>query len=495
MKQALTILTFLACLSVGWTFRPDAMNRATDRPNIVFIVADDLSPTLGCYKDSTVPTPTIDRLAKQGVLFENAFCTSPSCSPSRASMLTSRYPHQLAEGTNLWGTLPSRYANFVNLLETAGYRVGLTGKGWGPGDYTVGGYTRNPAGPSFKSFGEFIENQSGNRDDGLRDGGQRPFFFWLGSQDPHRPYETGLKGSMNLRPQHLKVPANLPDTPEVRDDLLDYYAEVARFEQTVANVVETLEAAGQLQNTLIIVTSDNGMPFPRAKANLYDAGTHIPLIVYGRSGTGAPAVAGNFIGGKRIASPVSLIDLAPTLLEAAGLPKAEGMEGQSLTRFVTGKKVADQPVFVERERHAQVRAGSLGYPARAIRTTQFLYIQNLKPDRWPAGDPKEFMAVGSYGDIDNGPAKRYLIEHRDQYRSLADGAVAKRPAEELYDLRKGPNQQTNVAEQPLNRVTIAKLRQQLQTWRERTNDPRLSSAGDVIDTYPYYGNKAAKEPK
>ncbi|MBC8152012.1 MAG: sulfatase [Bacteroidetes bacterium] len=490
MKQVLIVLAFLACLSVGWTFRPYTANRATgtpvrDRPNIVFIVADDLSPTLGCYGDSTAPTPTIDRLAKQGVLFENAFCTSPSCSPSRASMLTSRHPHQLTEGTNLWGTLPGRYANFASLLETAGYRVGLMGKGWGPGDHTVGGYTRNPAGPSFKSFGEFMENQSGNRS----------FFFWLGSQDPHRPYETGLKGSMKLRLQHLKVPAHLPDTPEVRDDLLDYYAEVARFEQTVANVVEILKTSGQLQNTLIIVTSDNGMPFPRAKANLYDAGTHIPLVMYRRSRTGAPAVAGSFTGGKRIATPVSLIDLAPTLLEAAGLSNADGMEGQSLTRYVTGKKTADQPVFVERERHAQVRAGSLGYPARAIRTTQFLYIQNLKPDRWPAGDPKEFMAVGSYGDIDNGPAKRYLIEHREQYRSLADQAIAKRPAEELYDLRKDPNQQRNIAEQPANRATIAKLRQQLQAWRQRTNDPRLSSAGDVIDTYPYYGNKAAKEPK
>ncbi len=205
--------------------------------------------------------------------------------------------------------------------------------------------------------------------------------------------------------------------------------------------------------------------------------------------------AGKFMGGKRVGTPVSLVDLAPTLLEAAGLSKASGMEGQSLARYVTGKKVADQAVFVERERHAQVRAGSLSYPMRAIRTTQFLYIQNLKPDRWPAGDPKEFMAVGSYGDIDNGPAKRYLIEHRNEYRSLADQAIAKRPAEELYDLRKDPTQQTNVAEQSSNRATIANLRQRLQAWRQRTNDPRLTGAGDLIDAYPYYGNKVAKEPK
>lgn len=485
MKLPLTLLTLVVCLTAGWRVRPSAT-----KTNIVFVVADDLSPTLGCYQSagagdraaepSTAPTPTIDRLAKQGVLFEQAFCTSPSCSPSRASMLTGRYPHQLAEGTNLWGTLPDRYPNVVNLLEKAGYNVGLTGKGWGPGDYTVGGYTRNPAGPSFKSFGDFMENQTATT----------PFFFWLGLQDPHRPYQADLKQTLagtasRLRPQSLNVPVYLPDTPEVRDDLLDYYAEVARVDQAVAGVIETLEKAGQLQNTLIVVTSDNGMPFPRAKANLYDAGTRIPLIIYGR----------NFTGGRRIAAPVSLIDLAPTLLDVAGITKADGMEGQSLTRFLRDKHTADEPVFVERERHAQVRAGNLGYPARAIRTRQFLYIQNLKPDRWPAGDPREVMAVGSYGDIDNGPAKRFLIEHQDQYRSLADGAMAKRPAEELYDLREDPNQQTNIAQQPSNRATIARLRQQLQAWRQRTSDPRLSSAGDLIDTYPYYGNKAAKEPK
>lgn len=486
MKQLVSVLIMLVCLTVGWTFRPQATP-----PNIVFIVADDLSPTLGCYGDSVAPTPTIDRLARQGVLFENAFCASPSCSPSRASMLTGRYPHQLAEGTNLWGTLPVRYPNVVNLLERAGYRVGLQGKGWGPGDHTVGGYSRNPAGPLFDSFTAFMDStQTSARIGGDGVNGRQPFFFWLGSQDPHRPYQADLKKSMRLRPQQLKVPANLPDTPEARDDLLDYYAEVARFEQTVANVVKTLEKAGQLQNTLIIVTGDNGMPFPRAKANLYDAGTRIPLIVSG----------GKFTSGKRISTAVSLIDLTPTLLEWAGLPKADGMEGQSLVRFMTKKKPVDQPVFVERERHAQVRAGNLGYPARAIRTAQFLYIQNLKPDRWPAGDPKESgvafdMAVGAYGDIDNGPAKRYLLEHRDQYRSLADGAVAKRPADELYDLRKDPNQQTNVADNPTYRTTRETLNRQLLAWRQRTSDPRLTSAGDVIDTYPYYGNKAAKEPK
>ena len=474
MKYLFAFLAIGIYLLVGW-IPPQATPK-----NIVLIVADDLSPTLGCYGDSVAPTPTIDRLARQGFLFENAFCTAPSCSPSRASMLTGRYPHQLAEGTNLWGTLPSRFPNFVNLLERAGYRVGLTGKGWGPGNHEAGGYSRNPAGPPFKSFTEFMTGGSAGQ----------PFFFWLGPSDPHRPYESDLKETIGLRPQYLKVPANLPDTPEVRDDLLDYYAEVARVEQTVAGVIQTLEQAGQLQNTLIIVTADNGMPFPRAKANLYDAGSRIPLIV-----CSPQAGAGQFTGGQRIAAPVSLIDLAPTLLEAAGLAKAEGMEGASLARFTGQNAPRETTVFVERERHAQVRQGNLGYPTRAIRTPQHLYIRNLRPDRWPAGDPKEVMAVGSYGDIDNGPAKRYLIEHQAGHRSLADQAIAKRPAEELYDLRKDPNQQRNVAGDPAYRRTQSKLKRQLQAWRERTKDPRLSRAGEVIDAYSYYGFKAVKEPK
>lgn len=475
MKQILLLLLLISCFAVSWTVRPSAT-----RKNIVFIVADDLSPTLGCFGDSVAPTPTIDRLARQGVLFENAFCTAPSCSPSRASMLTGRYPHQLAEGTNLWGTLPNRYPNYVDLLEAAGYRVGLTGKGWGPGDHTHGGYTRNPAGPSFQSFTDFINGQSN----------EKPFCFWLGPTDPHRPYQAELKKSITLRTQHLNVPVDLPDTPEIRDDLLDYYAEVARFDQAVANVVETLEKAGLLQNTLIVVTGDNGMPFPRAKANLYDAGSRVPLILLG----------GGYSGGKRIASPVSLVDLAPTFLEWAGLPKADGMEGRSLARFTSGKPPAVVPVFIERERHAQVRAGNVGYPARAIRTTQFLYIQNLKPDRWPAGDPDKGGAerpgyLGPFGDIDGGPSKAFLLAHRSEYPRLTDLATAKRPADELYNLRKDPNQQHNVVELPSNQAALANLRQQLQGWRQRTNDPRLTPKGDLIETYPYYGNKAAKEPK
>ena len=243
--------------------------------------------------------------------------------------------------------------------------------------------------------------------------------------------------------------------------------------------MRTLEQTGTLANTLIVVSGDNGLPFPRAKANLYDAGTRIPLIVYG----------GTFRGGKRISNPVNLIDLAATFIEAAGLSQPAGIEGRSLTRFTTNKLPAPGPVFLERERHADVREGNVGYPARAIRTPDFLYIQNLKPDRWPAGDPtlvRSTAVPGGYGDIDNGPSKSFLIDHRTTYPALADAAIAKRPAYELYDLKKDPDQLRNVANEPAYQQIKNTLQTQLLAWRKQTNDPRLTAQGDAIDAYPYY---------
>jgi N-sulfoglucosamine sulfohydrolase len=475
MKKILFALLILALGSLSLTHQP-----APKRPNIVMVIADDLSPTLGCYGDSVAPTPTIDRLARQGVLFEQAFCAAPSCSPSRAAILTGQHPHQLAEGTNLWGTLPSRYANVVNLLEAANYRVGLQGKGWGPGKFEPGGYTRNPAGPKKGTFEEFLAQQPAS---------EQPFFFWIGPSDPHRPYDTNLKKTIGLRPQYLKVPAFLPDAPEVREDLLDYYAEAANVEKRVAEVMEALTKAGQAENTVVVITSDNGMPFPRAKANLYDVGTRIPLIIYDpRTASGKTG----FAGGRRVAAPVSLVDLAPTWLELAGLPKNSEMVGQSLSRFNTGRAVPPQPVFVERERHGQSRAGDLGYPARGIRTADFLYIQNLKSDRWPGGDPQNEKATRAYGDIDEGLAKTYLLSHQQQHQVLADGAFAKRPAEELYDLRQDPNQYSNVASKKEYLAVREQLKKQLAAWQTQTKDPRLTPDGERIDTYLYYGERAQK---
>src|SRR6185436_9452815 len=332
-------------------------------------------------------------------------------------LLTGRAVHQLEEGGNLHGFLPTKFDTYPDLLEKAGYFVGHTRKGWGPGNFQAGGRERNPAGPQFRGFDEFFKQVPQGK----------PFCFWFGSNDPHRPYDKDAGVQAGLKPEQVVVPPNLPDTPEVRRDLLDYYYEVERLDRDLGAVLKTLEAAGQLDNTLIVVTSDNGMPFPRAKANLYNFGTHELMAVRWPGKAKAGQVRDEF---------VVLTDLAPTFLEAAGLKPLAAMTGRSILPLCTGNAARDRAqVFLERERHANVRRGDLSYPARAVRTREFLYIRNLRPERWPAGDPEMYFSVGPFGDIDGGPSKDLLLAKR------ADAALAryfklacdKRPAEELYD--------------------------------------------------------------
>ncbi len=456
-------------------FSGKQVSQSPSRTNVLVIVADDWSQHAGVYGDKVVPTPAIDQLAREGVFFENAFCAAPSCSPSRAAMLTGRYPHQLEEGGNLWGTLPAAYPNYTVLLEKNGYRIGLQGKGWGPGDYTVGGYAQNPAGPAFDSFQTFLAELPQ----------ETPFCFWIGSSDPHRPYSPELKKSAGLNEAALQVPAYLPDTPETRTDLLDYYAEVRQFDQTVGNAIQLLEQKGLLENTLIIVTGDNGMPFPRAKANLYDAGTKVPLVL--RWGNQLPK-------GRRYPELVSLVDMAPTILEAAKVAVPKEMTGKSLLPLLTKNQSRGRynAVFTERERHANIRKNNLGYPGRAIRTNRYLYIQNLEPGRWPAGDPDILIAPGPFGDIDNGSTKEQLVKGRDNpaIKQLVHWSLEKRPAEELYDLMKDSLQLHNLADDPKYAAAKKQLQSQLLQWRKQTGDPYLEGKGYLFDQYKYYGKKA-----
>jgi N-sulfoglucosamine sulfohydrolase len=444
-------------------------------PNILLVIADDWSfPHAGIYGDRVVRTPHFDRLAREGALFEHAYVASPSCTPSRAALLTGRVVHQLAEGGSLWSSLPAKFDVYPELLEAQGYRIGQTRKGWGPGNVEAGGRKRNPAGPSFKSFGEFLRDQPADQ----------PFCFWFGSQDPHRDYVKGSGRAVGMRPELVQVPDSLPDTLEVREDLLDYYFEVERLDREVGELLTLLEEAGQLDQTLIIMTSDNGMPFPRAKANLYDAGTRVPLALRWPVRIRAGQVHQAF---------VSLTDLAPTLLEAAGQPPLREMTGRSLWPLLEGRgEEGRDAVFLERERHANVRRGDLSYPMRAVRTAEFLYIRNLRPDRWPAGDPEKYHSVGPYGDIDGGPSKEQLLRGRNDSRLARyfELAASKRPAEELYDLRRDPGQVRNVATQARYRIIRRRLRARLDRWMSETADPRATVDDDRYDQYPYYGPPA-----
>jgi N-sulfoglucosamine sulfohydrolase len=462
MKILKALLVLLLCSTACVTAHADG------RPNILFCIADDWSyGHAGAYGDKVVRTPTFDRVAREGALFNRAFCSSPSCTPSRGAILTGQAFCRLEEGGNLWSTLPAKFKVYPDLLEAAGYHVGLTGKGWSPGDFRPGGRTRNPAGPNYPNFAAFLKSLPEDK----------PFCYWFGSQDPHRPYEKGSGARSGLKPEDVRIPAFLPDTLEVRNDIQDYYFEVERFDTQVGEIIKQLEAAGKLDNTLVIITSDNGMPFPRAKTNLYDAGSRMPLAVRW------PAKVKD---GRVIDDFISFPDFAPTILEAAGVAVPEGTTGRSFLGLLTSDKAGHidrrrDRAFIGRERHAQAREGNVGYPMRAVRTGQFLYIRNFEVDRWPAGDPEP------YADIDDGPTKEWMLANRSDttVKRLFALGFGKRPAEELYDLTKDPGQLVNVVDRPEYADRKKRLRSDLERWMAEVKDPRARGQGYLFDKYPY----------
>jgi N-sulfoglucosamine sulfohydrolase len=464
-----------ACATVG-PGRAAAVEWQPQRPNILVAIADDWSyPHAGAFGETAVRTPVIDRLAREGTTYTHAFAVTPSCSASRAALLTGQYPHRLEEGSQLWGFLPGRFDVYPELLGDAGYHVGSSRKGWGPGQLAPGGRTIDPAGPKFPDFEAFMAARPDTA----------PFVYWFGTQDPHRPYTEGTGAAAGIDPGRVTVPAFLPDTSEVRSDIADYLFEIERFDRELGEIVARLEAAGELGRTLVVVTSDNGMPFPRAKATLYDGGTRIPLIVRWPAGQVPAGVVSDAM--------VSNIDLAPTFLTAAGLPVPPGTSGRALQPLWRGETPVDRNhVFLERERHAHVRRGNLGYPSRAVRTRDYLYIRNLRPDRWPAGDPTLVFAVGPFGDIDGGPSKDVILDRRDDptIRPFFELATAKRPAEELYALAADPHQRRNVVADPAHATVLASLRRMVDDWMRETDDPRATSDDARWEAYPYYGQPA-----
>ena len=451
------VLCFLICLIISSC---EEKKPQSPSPNILFLIADDWSyPHAGIYGDPVVRTPTFDRLAKEGALFTNAYVTSPSCSPSRASILLGRYPHQNEAGGNLWSEFPSNYPTYVGLLEKAGYFTGSTRKGWGPGEYEISGFNHNPAGKNFDEFDAFLKKRNN----------KQPFVFWFGSSDPHREYvtNTGIQTGMKL--SDVLVPQFFPDNDCVRNDILDYYFEVERFDRECGQLIQLLEDLGELENTIIVMTSDNGMPFPRAKANLYDFGTRMPLVIRWSEKIKAGTVINEF---------VSFVDFAPSFLEAADL-KSNDMSGQSLWPLFEGDKQGREQVFMERERHANVRQGNLSYPMRAVRNHEYLYIWNPLPDRNPAGDHTVHQSVGQYGDVDNSITK-YLIMNmegkadpgRPDYFNLSFGV---RPEEELYDVVKDPYQLNNLAKDAAFVAVKSQMKEQLLKWMSDTGDPRAEN--------------------
>lgn len=466
-----------------------------DRPNILFCISDDQSYAhTGANGDPVVQTPAFDRVAREGLRFVHAFCDAPTCGPSRSAILTGQSIWRLEEAGNIHSTLPAKFATYTEELQKAGYLTGFTGKGWSPGRLEAGGRTENPAGKEFsartlKAPFKAMRNTdyAGNFADFLEQVPEdAPFCFWLGTSEPHRGYELGAGKRTGKNPAEVIVPPFFPDNDIVRSDFLDYFVEIEHFDTMVARSLALLEEAGQLDNTIIVVTSDHGMPFPRAKASLYDAGSRVPLAIRWPGGITKP--------GRDVDAFVNLSDLAPTFLEAAGLEPPEMMSARSLMGIFEGKADADRDAaFIAMERHDGCRKGGKGYPCRAIRTADYLYIHNFEPSRWPSGSPDPTVCARAipYGEIDTAPTKTFLMEHRDEHgvAELAELAFGMRPAEELYDLANDPHQMVNLAGSIRMKDTQAALRKRLFDHLRTTGDPRIVGGPVDWDYYPYYGLK------
>ncbi len=480
------------------------------KPNILFVISDDQSyPHASAYGYAATETPAFDRVAREGVLFHNAFGASPGCSPCRAAMLTGRHTWMIENAGTHASSFPAKYVTYPDVLEQAGYWVGYTGKGWGPGRWQEE-RPRNPAGPEFNkkktdtgvqgisatdyaaNFAAFLEQ----RPEGA------PFSFWVGGHEPHRVFQRDLGRSLGKRLEDADPPPFLPDRPEIRADILDYAAEIEHFDRHLGRILDLLEERGELDSTLVIVTSDNGMAFPRAKANCYEYGAHMPLAI---------RWADKVPGGREVRDLVGFVDLTATILEAAGVeyPGELGLPGHSIYGLLTGGGTGliepdRDGVYFARERHSSSRYDNWTYPQRALRTHDYLYIRNFQADRYPAGDPQKLDDAGKLGpmhggyhDIDNSPSLRYLIEHRNdpEIRPFFLMAVDKRPAEELFDIKKDPGCLRNLADDPAFEQVRQKLATRLDDYLVVTGDPRAKGNGEVWEGYKRYSPiRAFPEP-
>lgn len=475
----------------------EGQSQKADMPNILFCISDDQSWVHTSYAgEQAISTPGFDRLANEGIYFSSAFCASPSCSPSRAAIITGQEMWRLGEAAQLFSAVPLELEalSFPLLLEKEGYFIGFTQKGWSPNDFKVHGWERNPLGKAFNEkklkppTNKMVSNDyAGNFKLFLEECPEdKPFFFWFGSSEPHRAFElnSGIRNGINS--EKIDVPGFLPDVPEVRKDIADYLFEIQWIDGHLQKMISLLEEEQLLDNTIIVFTSDNGMAFPAAKNNLYEYGIHMPLAIRWSKG-----INGN---GRIVDDLVSLTDLAPTLLEIAGITPPAQMTGQSLAEIFyssSSGRIAQERnyVFSGKERHTICRDGDLPYPQRSVRDYQYLYIRNLEPDRWPAGSPYEKSGHGwVFGDIDQSPSMDYLLDHKDEKSvyTLFEMATAKRPFEELFDIVNDPYCLNNLAQQDNFIEDKNRLSKVLDDYLLKTKDPRVVLGHSIWDNFPYY---------
>lgn len=473
------------------TLAAAASGAAAAPPNILFCVADDWSwPHAGAYGCRWARTPAFDRVASNGLLFARCYTPNAKCAPSRACILTGRNSWQLGAAANHVPVFPPEYPSVMEVLARRGWHAGWTGKGWAPGnaggrELTGRAFNKRRAPPpangiSAIDYAANFEEFLSARPDGA------PFIFWYGATEPHRAYEYGsglVRGGRS--PADVdRVPAFWPDDVVIRTDLLDYAFEVEHFDRHLGRMLDLLAERGELSNTVVFVTSDNGMPFPRCKGNAYELSNHMPLAVQWLAGIREP--------GRRVEDFISLVDLAPTFLDLAGLtPSTAGMPpmaGRSLMDIFSeepGRPIRDA-VLIGMERHDMGRPFDWGYPARGIVADDLLYIINYEPMRWPAGNPET-----GYMNCDGSPTKTRLLEARRR-EPASEAAVrywswsfGRRPSEELYDVRTDPDCVTNLADRVEFAGRKAALRKRMEAQLAAQDDLRMVGRGREYEAHPY----------
>lgn len=508
---------------------------SAQRPNIVFAFADDWGRQASVYAkiegaggiNDVARTPNFDKLAESGVLFTNASVNAPSCTPCRSSLLSGRNFWETGRGAILIGAeWDQSIPTWPLLLQDSGYHIGYTYKVWSPGnprDAGIGGNANAfaKAGGKFNGFSQYVSGRI-SRGITIKDAKEelyreargnfqsfldsrkkdQPFAYWFGPTNVHRKWIKGSgKKLWGIDPDLLKskMPAFLPDVDQVREDFADYLGEVAAFDASLGVLIEELKKMGEYKNTIIVVSGDHGPAgFPHGKCNLYDFGTRVSLAITG------PGVR----GGRVVDDFVCLPDLAPTFLDAGKVEVPKGMSARSLWKVLKSDKVgvvdkSRDAVITGRERHVHTaRPGYLPYPQRAIRTKNFQFVINFRPDRWPLGDPYrldgkdepthqelEQRTFVTLADEDAGPTKAWIVSNRKdpKVKPFFDNAYGKRPREQLFDMKKDPDQMKNVVSDPAYAETVKKLRTRLMNYLRETNDPRLVENGKFFETPPMAG--------
>ena len=480
----MAIFGIAGCAATAAMASEKDIRSAESRPNILFCVVDDVSyGHFGCYGCDWVRTPACDSVASAGVRFTRAFTPNAKSGPSRSCILTGLTSWQLGPAANHFACFPSYVRTFPEILAENGYETGMTGKGWFPGEpgekdgkprLLIGkkynGIKCVPPYPTISNI-DYAANFSRFLDRRDKD---KPFFFWYGGWEAHRPYTQGSGLSDGRTARSIDgVPKIYPDCPTVREDMCDYAYEIEYFDTHLSRMLSELERRGLLENTLVIITSDNGMSFPRIKGQCYFDSHHLPLIMMWQ---------GHIAPGQVSDAFVSFTDLAPTVMDAAGADlTGSGMqqtEGSSLLGMLGDEKSWTRDfVCIGKERHDIGRPGDAGYPVRGIVTDRWLYLRNWHPERDPAGNPDT-----GYLNYGASPTKTLLLSGKGRYFDMSFG---KRPEEELYDIRKDPDCVRNLAQVRKYSALRDSLRILLETQLKKDGDPRMSGDGDRFDDYPY----------